>query len=144
MLPNVKNGAVVPFVAPANRLDALFDRLMGEDGGMSPQGWARTPMAMWADDDHIWIEAEMPGVSEPDLDVTVHKDTLFIRAERKPQEGRRYVYNGRSFGRFERAIALPEAVDADNVRATLKDGVLCIELAKRPESKPKKIAIQAG
>ena len=58
---------------------------------------------------------------------------LFIRGERKPEEGRRYLYNGRSYGRFERVITLPEAVNADEVQATLNDGVL----RDRPAQKPR-------
>ena len=76
--------------------------------------------------------------------MTVHNGMLFIRGERRPEEGRRYLYNGRSFGRFERVITLPEAVKTDDVQATLKDGILSITLPKSPEAKPKKITLQAG
>jgi len=81
---------------------------------------------------------------DSDVDVTVHNGMLFIRGERRPAEGRRYLYNGRSFGRFERVITLPEAVKTDDVLATLKDGILSITLPKSPEAKPKKITLQAG
>jgi len=102
------------------------------------------PVAMWDDEDHFFIEAELPGVREEDVEVTVHNSMLFIRGERRPEEGRRYLYNGRSFGRFERVMTLPEAVKTDDVQATLKDGILFLSLPKSPEAKPKKIALQAG
>ncbi len=127
---------------PVNRMDALFHHVFGEDGGFASQ--ARAPLAMWADDDHIWVEAEMPGVLDSDVDITVHKDVLTIRAERKPEEGRRYLYNSRSYGRFERVVTLPEAVDAEAVQATLKDGLLRIELPKSPEAKPRKITLKTS
>jgi HSP20 family protein len=102
------------------------------------------PLAMWQDDDHFYVEVELPGVSDGDMDITVHNGTLSIRGERKPEEGRRYLYNGRSYGRFERVITLPEAVNTDDVQATLKDGILSLTLPKSPEAKPRKITLQAG
>jgi len=77
------------------------------------------------------------------VEVTVHNEMLYIRGERKREEGRQYLYNGRTDGRFERAITLPEPVKTDDVRATLTDGVLQVALPKSPEAKPKRIAIQA-
>jgi HSP20 family protein len=146
MLPVLRNNPFVSPVAagPMNRLDTLFDRVFGGDGGFTAQSWSWLPVALWEDDDHIHVEAELPGVPEQDVDVTVHNGMLFIRGERKPEEGRRYLYNGRTYGRFERVIALPEAVDTDDVRATLTDGVLRLSLPKSPEAKPRKIALQTS
>ena len=78
------------------------------------------------------------------VDVTFHGGRLFIRGERRPEAGREYLYDGRSYGRFERVIALPGGIDTDHVRAELKDGVLRLALPKSPEAKPKKIAVQAS
>src|SRR3954452_11028007 len=146
MLPVLRNNsAMAPFATgPINRLDSLFDRVFGDDGGFTGQAWAGAPVAMWEDDDHISIEAELPGVAEKDLDITVHHGMLFTRGERKPEEGRRYLYNGRSYGRFERVITLPEAVNTDEAEATPTDGVLCINLPKSPEARPKKIALKTS
>jgi HSP20 family protein len=129
---------------PTNRLDSIFEKFFGDDGRFMGPSWSCVPVAMWEDADHIFIEAELPGVAEEDVDVTVHNGMLFIRGERRPDEGRRYLYNGRSFGRFERVITLPEAVNADEVDGTLRDGVLRVDLPKRPEAKPKKIALKLG
>jgi HSP20 family protein len=125
-------------------LDSFLDRVFGDDGGATSQAWSWAPVAMWQDDDHLFIEAEMPGMSDNEIEVTVHNEMLYIRGERKPEEGRRYLYNGRSYGRFERAVTLPEAVKADEVRATLANGVLHIELPKSPEARPKRIAIKTA
>jgi len=146
MLPVLRtNPAWNPtFTFPVNPLDTLFDRFLGEDGGSLNRAWAGMPVALWDDEDHFFIEAEMPGVRDEDVDVTVHNGMLFIRGERRPEEGRRYLYNSRSFGRFERFMNLPEAVNTDDVQATLKDGILSITLPKSPEAKPKKITLQAG
>jgi len=147
MLPVLRDNSVMtPFAAgPVNRLDTFFDRFFGDAGvGNTGQAWSWAPVAMWQDDDHVFIEAELPGVAESDVDITVHNGMLFIRGERKPQEGRRYVYNGRFYGRFERAITLPDAVSTDDVQATLTNGVLSICLPKSPEAKPKKITLKTS
>jgi len=99
---------------------------------------------MWEDDDRVSIEAELPGMADKDVDISVHDGILFIRGERRPEEGRRYLYNGLTYGRFERMITLPKNVDAQQAQATLKDGVLRIDLPKSPEAKPRKIAVTAG
>jgi HSP20 family protein len=146
MLPMVRrNWFGSTFDEPATRLrsevDTLFDRFFGGDGGSLAPAWTGVPVAMWEDEDHIYIEAELPGATEKDIDVTVHNGLLFIRGERRPVEGRNYLYNGRLFGRFERVITLPEAVDAENVQARLADGLLSIELSKSPAAKPKKVTV---
>ena len=134
-----------PFVtSPINRLESLFDRVFGDDGGFVSQAWPRLPVAMWEDDDHIYIEADLPGVAENDVDVTVHNGMLFIRGERKTQEGRRYLYNDQWVGRFERVITLPQAVNTDDVQATLTNGLLCVTLPKSPEAKARKITLKTS
>jgi HSP20 family protein len=146
MFPVLRNNSGLAPVAagPINRLDSLFDRVFGDDGAFLGQAWPGMPLAMWQDDDHFYVEVELPGVSDGDVEITVHNGMLSIRGERKPAEGRRYLYNARSYGRFERVITLPEAVQADDVQATLKDGILSLTLPKSPEAKPRKIALQAG
>ena len=147
MLPVLRNNMPFAPVAtgPINRLDSFFENIFGgNDAGFMGQAWSGAPVAMWEDDDHLHVEADLPGVAEKDLDITVHNGMLFIRGERKPEEGHRYFYNGRSFGRFERVISLPEAVNADEVQATLSDGVLRIDLPKSPEARPRRIALKTS
>jgi HSP20 family protein len=83
-------------------------------------------------------------MTDQDVNVTVHNGMLFIRGERKPEDGRRYLYNSRSYGRFERVITLPTPINADEVRAGLENGILCITLPKSSEAKPKRVAIQTS
>jgi len=143
MLPNLRTlSALDPFVArPMNRLETLFDRVLGEDGVAANPAWAGPPLSMWEDEDRFQIEVELPGFTEQDVDITVHNGKLSLRGERKPQEGRRYLYNSRAFGRFERVIGLPETVGSESVQAELRDGVLHISMPKSPEAKPRKISV---
>jgi len=146
MLPILRNNATLAPVGtrPVNRLDSFFDQVFGDVANATNQAWSFAPVAMWQDEDYLYIEAEMPGFSDNDIEVTVHNEMLFIRGERKPEEGRKYLYNGRSYGRFERTITLPEAVKTDGVQATLSNGVLQVALPKSPEAKPKRIAIKSN
>jgi HSP20 family protein len=149
MLPVLRNtvAGMTPWMTPANRLERLFDRFFDDsffNFGVTPEWGAGVPVALWQDEDHVYLEAELPGLTDQDVDVTVHNGMLFIRGERKPEEGRQYLYNGRAWGRFERVITLPEAVDADNVQAELANGILRVALPKSPEAKPKKITLKTS
>jgi HSP20 family protein len=143
MIPTLR--VTHPF-STLNRLDSLFDRFLSGDGE-APRGgfvWRSLPLSLWQDDKAVYLEAELPGVAEKDVDISVHEGVLSIKAERKATEGRAYLHNGRSFGRFEQAITLPDQVDPENVAATLTNGVLRIELPKIPQAQPRKIALRTS
>jgi HSP20 family protein len=128
-----------------SRVDSWFGRVFGEDGdGFRTSSSNNFPVSVWGDEDHFHVEAELPGVPENDVEITVHDGVLTIRADRRPEDGRRYIYNGRSFGRFERSIVLPDAVDAEKVEAIMNDGVLRVDLPKHPAARPRKIALKTS
>lgn len=126
-------------------MDELFDRFFGEGNGSSlvPGAWY-APVALWEDDEHLYLEVEVPGVFQDDLELTVHQGTLRISGERKaPEADRESWYNERRYGRFERVISLPEAVAADSIKAELHDGILHVTLTKKPEAQPKRIPVKS-
>src|SRR5512135_1536903 len=127
-----------PFTQLRREMDSVFDRFFASDGGGLTPTWSSTPVTIWEDEDYYMIEADLPGVAESDIEVTVHNGLLYIRGERKAEEGRNCLYNGRTFGRFERVVTLPSTVAPDGVQADLNNGVLRIRLSKSPESKPKR------
>jgi HSP20 family protein len=92
------------------------------------------------------FKADVPGVKEADLDITVTGNRLTVSgkrdAEKQEQTDTYYTYE-RSYGTFTRAFTLPEGVDMASVHADLKDGVLTLAINKTPEAQPKKIAIQS-
>jgi HSP20 family protein len=123
-------------------MDELFGRFFGENRSISSGGWY-APVSLWEDEKQLRLEMELPGVRKEDVDLTVHQGNLRISAERKgTEEERRYWYNERRFGRLERVIPLPEAVDASHIDAELRDGVLHVTLAKKPEAQPMKISVK--
>lgn len=79
----------------------------------------------------VRVNAELPGLSEKDVEVVVDEGVLTLRGERKAEtEDRERGYSERYYGRFERRIRLPREIERDKARATFKDGVLNIALPK--------------
>jgi HSP20 family protein len=93
------------------------------------------------------FRADVPGVKESDLEVTLTGNRLTINgkreAERKEQTDTYYTYE-RSYGDFTRSFTLPDGVDANAVFADLKDGVLTVSVKKTPEAMPKKIDVKTA
>ncbi len=95
--------------------------------------------------DSLRFIAELPGVADKDMNLSVHQDTLTLSAKRNIDRGKdNTVYlSEREDYDIRRSIALPVHVDAANAKATLKNGLLAVDLPKLPESKPRQIAINA-
>lgn len=145
MVPAIRNNVTMsPWTTPMNRLEGLFDRLFDDTVFGARVDEAVVPISLWHDEDQIYVEADLPGMNDEDVEVTVHKGVLFIRGERKPEEGRQYLYNGRPWGRFERAVRLPDEINADAIQAELTRGVLRLTLPKSPATKPRKITLRSS
>jgi len=90
------------------------------------------------------FKADLPGVKEEDLDITLTGDRITISGKRENElqedSDRFYAYE-RSFGSFSRSFTLPEGVDVEHCVADLKDGVLHLRLSKLPEVQPKRIQV---
>lgn len=92
------------------------------------------------------FKADVPGVKEGDLEVTVTGNRLTVSGKRESEKEEKtdtYYTCERSYGSFSRSFTLPEGTDVGAVTADLKDGVLTVALPKRPEVQPKKIPIGA-
>jgi HSP20 family protein len=97
--------------------------------------------------DGFVFKADLPGVKESDLEVTMTGSRLSVsgkrEAEKEDDSDTFYMYE-RSYGTFARAFTLPEGVDGQHVGAELKDGVLTLVVPKKPELKPQRIEIRPG
>ena len=112
---------------------------------MEERGWA-PPIEVFEKEDKFVVKAELPGMEEEDIDVSVTGDTLTIKGERKAEaevNEEDYYCCERSYGSFLRSIALPSTVDAKKIEAGYEDGVLEVTLPKATEVKPKKVAVSA-
>jgi len=98
-------------------------------------------------DQEFLVKADLPGMAEKDVTVTLENNILSLRGERKHETkstngGQRRVE--RSYGSFVRSFMLPSTGDAEHAKATFKDGVLTVSVPKKTEAKPKGIPIKAG
>jgi len=92
------------------------------------------------------VLADLPGVSKEGLDVTLKSGMLTIQGRPEPEEveGLKLDHEEYDVGRFYRRFALGSALDADNIDATLKDGVLRLVIPKTEEFRPRRIEISSG
>ncbi len=99
------------------------------------------------DDEDVTVRASIPGVDPEDIDISITGDVLSIQGEtreEKEKERGDYHLRERRYGAFQRAIRLPERVDADAAEAEFENGVLTLTLPKVEEAKPKKVEVQAA
>ena len=147
---SVKREDEHPFSLLRREMDSLFDNFFrGFDlepfesrmGAFSPK------VDVTENDKEIKISAELPGMEEKDIDVSLQKDMLTIKGEKKEEKedkGKDYYRMERSYGSFSRTIPLPVEVETDKVEAKFKKGVLSITLPKTAKavSETKKIAVK--
>lgn len=132
-----------------NRIFEHMDRLFGPIGLDTPAPAGRPaaypPLNVWEDDDNLYVEAELPGLSADAIDVAVAEgDQLTIAGERKPcrpDAGVR-VRQECGYGRFTRTVTLPTMVDPDSVEARYEAGVLTLTLPKSAAARPKRIEVR--
>ncbi|NBO91151.1 MAG: Hsp20/alpha crystallin family protein [Planctomycetia bacterium] len=124
----------------------LFERWVGNERNWPGLGVLYPPINLREDDDFVYAEAELPGQKLSDLEISVAAENqLTLKGKREPAapENLEWHRQERGFGRFERTIALPVAVDTANIDARLENGVLAIKMAKTPAAKPRKIVVKA-
>jgi HSP20 family protein len=97
--------------------------------------------------DEVLVKAEIPGVEQKDINVSLQDQVLTIKGEKhheKEEKDEKYHRVERSWGAFTRAFRMPVAVAGDKVTATFKDGTLMVTLPKAPEAKGTTIPVKAG
>lgn len=91
------------------------------------------------------FKADLPGIDEKDLDISLTGNRLTVSGKREAeerQESETYYAYERSYGSFSRSFTLPDGADVDHAEADLKNGVLLISIPKRPEHQPRKISLK--
>ncbi len=91
------------------------------------------------------VKADLPGVSESDLDINVHQNVLTVSGARKAEERKdteTYSLYERQYGSFSRSFSLPDLADGERIEAKLEQGVLTLTIAKREKAKPRKIELR--
>lgn len=125
---------------------SLLESALGPVAPPSAQAW-RPPVDIGETADALIILAELPGVRQEDIELSVVDGTLTLRGERKlEQEGAKEVFlrRERVAGPFARHVLLPATVDPTRVTATYRGGVLRIAVPKKEAAKPRTIAIDVN
>jgi len=129
-----------------HEVNRLFDSFFGRPGQMPSRERTWMPaIDMYETKDELVVTAELPGLNEKEIHLSITGDMLTLRGERqwnKEVKQDSYYRGERWFGKFERAMPLPIPVQADKVKATYRDGVLTVTLPKVEEIKPKDIKIE--
>ena len=98
-------------------------------------------------EDAYIVKAEMPGITEDDIDVSLRDDLLTVKGEKKQEREEKkedYRLSERSYGSFERSFRLPDDADSEKIDAKCKDGVLEVSIPKTSEVKEKVRKIEIG
>ena len=152
-----------PFLALREEMDRLFDEFMADwrMPSMSRDLFKVEPFQMptWGrgmvdvkfdvseTDDAIELTAEVPGIDEKDIDLTLTDGMLTVKGEKKTEKEtkeRDYHLSERRYGSFARSMRVPDSVDQDKIKASFDKGVLTVVMPKRPEAKAKKKKIAIG
>lgn len=133
-----------------SRIRRDLDRVFGRQGiapAVLPGVAASFPAVnLWEDENHLYAEAELPGLKLADLEITItgeNRLTIKGRRERQTPEKVEWHREERAFGAFERVLDLPYELDSNSVEARLEQGVLTIKMAKSPKAKPRKIIVKS-
>jgi HSP20 family protein len=105
------------------------------------------PLNVWRGEHGVKVVAEVPGVGLDQMEISVHQNTLTIKGTREPQVKEPDVAVHRSereYGPFTRIVTLPFNVDPDQVKASVHNGILSIDLPRPESDKPRKIAIKTS
>ena len=123
-----------------NRFDRLFDAVGGRQESWLPA------VDVFDTQDAVVLKAELAGMNPDDIQIEVEDNVLTIKGERKFEEKvdeERYYRVERRFGTFQRSLALPQGVKADQIEAAYDEGILTVTVPKAEQEKPKRIEVQA-
>ena len=137
-----------PYRSPGsirNEIDNLLHEFFGGPIHTGPlAGEWMPPADITETQDRVFIKAELPGIEENDIEVSLLGNMLTLRGEKKhekEEKGENHYLGDRFYGSFRRTFQLPADIDPDKAEATFDKGVLKISVPKVEESKSKKIEI---
>jgi HSP20 family protein len=138
-------GSLAPIAALRREMDRLFENFAprflefnGQEALLPDTDFAET-------DKEIVVTAELPGVDPKDVEISLQNNVLTIRGEKRSQRDEKkehYQFAERSYGSFERAMTVPDGIDAAKVEAKFDKGVLKVTLPKPPELQAKRQKIE--
>ncbi len=127
-------------------MDRMLRQFFG-DADASLAGAFSPALDVKETDDGFTLHVELPGVKAEDVEVSLEDNVLTVAGERNfydETDGEGYRRIERRFGKFHRAVRLPDRVSPDKVEATYTDGILTVNVPKAEEAKPRKITVAKG
>jgi HSP20 family protein len=122
-------------------MDSFFEELW-KPSSLSQRRVAYPPVNISESETEIIVTSEIPGMDTGDIELTLNEKSLIIRGTKKNEVGN-YYRQERPTGSFQRIINLNVPVQADVIKASMKDGLLRVVLPKARESRPLTISIDA-
>jgi HSP20 family protein len=132
------------FTTLQDQVNRLFNesfRTSGEESALT--AWAPA-VDIYETPNELVVKADLPDVSEKDIDIRVENNLLTIRGERKVEKSvseENFLRVERTYGSFSRSFSLPNTVNSEAIGADYKNGVLTVTLPKREESKPRQVKV---
>jgi HSP20 family protein len=133
-------------VALQNRVSNLFREMNEGDSPLTTASFVPA-VDIYEDARKVVLKLEVPGIEEKDLDIRVENNTLTVKGERKfekEEKEENFHRIERRYGTFYRAFTLPSTVDTEHVQANYQNGILKLELSKKPEAQPRQIKVNVG
>jgi HSP20 family protein len=125
------------------QMDRLFDEMTG-DRGFDMQQW--NPAIELNDaGENLMLKAQLPGLNQDDIDVTVSRDSVTISGEYRHEADSEHTYGSEfQYGKFSRTIGLPVGIQQDKVEADYSNGILTLRLPKVEDAVNRKVKINLG
>lgn len=132
-------------------LNSLFNEIMDNTNSYKVySNYANPKVDVKENENAYTLEMELPGKTEKDVEIELNHGNLTISSkneetkdEEKDSKNEKYILKERNFSKFERRFALPKDVDSEKISANFKNGILTVNMIKKPEASSKKIAIEA-
>jgi HSP20 family protein len=127
-------------------MDRLFDDAFTRPINLRDGGWSAPAVDMYQTDDEVVVKVALPGFKADEVQINVTGDVLTLRGEMKHEDEKKekaWHIREHRWSTFERSIAVPTAVRADQANADFENGILTITLPKAEEVKPKTISVKA-
>ncbi|WPY01869.1 Hsp20/alpha crystallin family protein (plasmid) [Candidatus Trichorickettsia mobilis] len=150
-LPNVHQDRNLSNKRKRGNIDSLFNSLLDDFfypslAGNSQQSNFLSPrMDISETDAEYKIEVELPGIKQQDIEVKMDNNILTIKGQReeeKEEKERTYYTRERYYGSFQRSVSLPNNVNPDDIEAKFDNGILHIQIPKKPTDNSKRIEIK--
>lgn len=142
----MNNNRRITLMRPSQIFNSFMDEFFNSPSFVSSDSAIQVNVS--EDEDNVYVDLKAPGFTKEDIEINIEGDLLTVSGTLKQEneeedKKRKYYTKEIRSEEFSRSVSLPSKVDAGKSKATVKDGMVKIEMPKLPESKAQKIAIMA-